>query len=193
MHKILICRHSTRDTQPIDCCISQEGVDIIDNKINDIKKLIPNPKHIITPPYRRTMETAQCICAHYVQHVKIITENQVEEVMFHEHQKNTIGEPLKRLLKWDIESNRSLENWDDVHKRSQIYLNSIQSSVYPWTYEESICVTHGGIINSIITLLDDTYTYDLNGTNPHAYVPNFCEYIVVEFTPTSIKLIHKSF
>ena len=191
MHKILICRHSTRDIQPIDCNISQEGINIIDEKINDIKKLILDPIYIITSPYRRTIETAQCISAHYDLNVPIITENQIEEVIFHESQKECIGEPLKRFLCWD--SDKPLENWNSVHERTKKYLTDIQKNIHIDDNKEYICVTHGGIINSMLTYIDSTYTFDLNNTNPHKYIPDYCEYIVIEITRESINVVHKSF
>lgn len=192
MFRVLICRHSERDTQPVNCGISENGINMIDNKIHDIKKWISCPEYIFTSPYRRTIETAQCICAHYsLKQDKIRFNNFVEEVFFYEEQKEKLGEPLKRVLGWN--DLRELENWDNVFDRTQMYFDDLKQHAYIYDKKDIICITHGGVINSMLTLLDPTYEFDRDNTNPHTYVPQYCEFIVVEVSKNDVKLIHKSF
>lgn len=192
MFRLLVCRHSERDTQAVNCGISENGINLIDSKIDDIKKWISEPELILTSPYRRTLETAQCIGAHFnLQQDKIKFHNLIEEVIFHEHQKEKLGEPLKRTLGWN--DLRELEVWNDVFERTELFFDDIKQYSQLYDKKNLICITHGGIINSMLTVLNPSYEFDKDNTNPHTYVPQYCEFIVLEISMSSIKLIHKSF
>lgn len=191
MYKVLICRHSNRDSQYINCGISDDGIKLIDSRINDMKKWISYPEVIYTSPYRRTLETAQCISSHFYMHNNIQFDNMLEEVLFHEEQKIILGEPLKRKLHWDTK--KDLENWDSVNERTNKFLQNLKYDVANKNEKDIICVTHGGVINSILTNLDPTYSFDKDNTNPNTYVPGYCDFIVLQVTTDDITILHKNF
>ena len=100
MIRLVLCRHSIRQsTTEVDCSITEEGVSLIDERMDDIKQFITNPSIIYTSPYKRTLETSFCIESHFDSKPQIIIENGIRETIFHKKLIENLDSPLKKLIK----------------------------------------------------------------------------------------------
>src|SRR5947207_1912688 len=120
MIRLVLCRHSIRQsTTDVDCSITEEGVNLIDERMKDIKQFITNPSIIYTSPYKRTLETSFCIESHFDSKPQIIIENDIRETIFHKKLIETLDTPLKKLIKnnSNVDDN-TFEKWNDVSERS---------------------------------------------------------------------------
>ncbi len=166
-----------------NCSISNAGIDLINITTQKIKEEIPNIDMIYTSPYKRCIETSMCIESHFSQQPPIQITKLLRETLFTPHQLNNIGTPLIQYI-----NIQEYDTWDTVKENGKIFLEQLQLS----TNNNIMAVTHGGVINSILSYIDNTYKFDYYNTDPNTYVPKYCDYIILEYDKIW-KLVYKSF
>jgi len=186
--KVVVIRHSIRnDTGETDCSITNEGIKLIDNKIIELSTLVDfDNVTIITSPFKRTIETSQCIAKHASPDTNIIMDRLLHETFL---SKQMMEKLPKILLEY---CGTKYETWSDIKERCSKFLNKIQGSKIK---TDIIAITHGGIVNSILSIVDPSYKFEQKYITADKYVPGYCGYIVIELDENTRKwsVIKKNF
>jgi broad specificity phosphatase PhoE len=200
MLRYVFIRHSTRNLeQKMDCGITEEGVLLVENNMKDVDNFITNLRYIISSPYRRTLETSFCVAKHFDDKLcdnkktKIVIDNTFREILLNECQKLSMTEPLKNKLSG---VDGEYESFEEMSERLKIYFSNLQNELpeeHDSEPEEYIYVTHGGVINIILEIIDPEYVFDKNAKDPSKYKPHYSDFIVVDISKTSIEVIYKNF
>lgn len=203
MIRIVLCRHSIRENiSEQDCGISDEGVELIDTRMEEIKKFIKNPSVIYTSPYKRTIETSLCISSHFSSEPTIIINKYLRETVFNERQIKYIGKSLTTYVRKYLKT--EYDTWDDIYFRSKKFIEDMQfqatlllkdNAEYDSELSrfEYIGVTHGGIMNGIMKCIDVDYVFDDQNDNPVTYIPKYFDYVVLDITKDSINIVYRNF
>jgi broad specificity phosphatase PhoE len=185
--RVIIVRHSIRkNLTDLNCGISSDGVTLIKEKMKEIEKYIETPDAIYVSPYHRTIETSYCM---YSNNCTRIIDNDIRETLLEKKYIVNEQHPLAIYLNIIEE-----ESWDDIKERCVKFFEKIANSCY----ENIVVVTHGGIVNVMLSLIDENYEFDKHNSNPSTYVPEYFGYFVADFSSHSknqknAKIIYKSF
>ena len=184
--KLILIRHSIRsDTANTDCSITDDGIKLIDDRAYDIFKHIEGrPIAFMSSPFKRTFETTMCLATHLDPLPNIIIEPLLHETLFGNWMEKYIHHSLIRYsrmssdkLKISKKYENKYETWSDVKLRCKQFLKKIVDL----DYKTVVAVTHGGIINSMLSVVDPTYSFDRGVSNPAKYIPDYCDYIVLSY------------
>lgn len=156
-------RHSIRENfTDPDCNINAQGVDLIYEKMREVIKYIP------------CMNKIKIISSPYKRTRQ--TASEVGHILGIEHMH--IANILHEINGEEDEQSRI---------RCANILELMKKSNY-----DSIIVTHGGVMNVILKLLNPRHTY-VKHTHPSLYVPRYTDFIVLDFINNKWNLVHKSF
>ena len=167
--------------------------------MNEIKKFIKTPSIIYTSPYKRTLETSYCILQHFNSKPQIIVDTNLRETLFNENLVKYLGIPLIKLLKSipDMKINieeKKYETWNDINERSKNFIDNLQEKVQnSECYTEYMGISHGGTINSILSYVDKDYKFDIENIDPTTYVPKYFDFVVIDITKNTKKVVYKNF
>ena len=184
--RLIMFRHSIReDLNESNCSITDEGVNLIEKEMQVIGPYyMPNPQLILTSPYQRCLETSYCVSGYYAitykMNLLIQIDDDIRETIISNGTYANIGTPLKK--KFNL---TEYDNWDTIKQRCFNFLNKIAHYSMTNNIDNIIAVSHGGILNIILSLLDSTFKFNTTGTDPSTYVPKYFNYIVLDFNKTT--------
>lgn len=199
MLRLVLCRHSTRSSiLENDCSISVDGINLINNRMKEIKKFISQPQIIYTSPYKRTLETSYCMLPHFNSKPQIVIDYNLRETLFNESQVKYLNTPLIKLLNSISDSNinninieeNKFETWDDINRRSKNFIDNLQEKMQ---VSECVGITHGGIINSVLSYVDKDYKFDIENIDPATYTPAYFDFVVIDITTSTTKVVYRNF
>lgn len=201
--KLILIRHSIRqDIKGTDCSISDDGIKLIDERANDILQYI-EPSSIphqgvkialLSSPFKRTIETAMCLATHFKDYLPdIVIEPLLHETLFNNRMTRYIHESVIRYSRGNseklLDKNR-YETWNDIRLRCIKFLYKIVEGELGTTV---VAVTHGGIINMILTIVDPKYKFDIYESDPTKYVPKYFDYVVLKYENSKWNIEYKNF
>lgn len=195
--RLIICRHSIREcTTESDCSISVEGVELINNRMNEIRQhIMGNCVSIFTSPYRRAIETSYCISNNLSCNTVISMNIELRETVFNNNQINKLPLSLFELIKKNSINNDTLDTWNDIFERAKNFLKYAEIFAESFNNDTIIAVSHGAPINAIIKTVDPTHVFDDANANPTTYIPKYFDYAVLNFDTRNKKweIIYKNF
>ena len=182
--KLLLIRHSIREiNDESDCSISMDGIKLIDDRFQEIMNCCKfvNPV-ILSSPFKRTIDTAICIASKINRKSNIIIEQLLHETIYHSKMQEKLSDPLSRYIDCKIETH------DDILNRSIQFLDKIKIK----NNTDTIAITHGGVINSILSLVDPNHKSCFE-TDPDKYVPRYLDYVLLEYNDAKWIICYKNF
>jgi len=211
-------RHSIREfnqtTNDFNCSITKEGVELVRSVFEEIKDHINlNSLTIFTSPYKRTIETSLCL-QHLIKKTSnphnntnintnintntnacITIDNVLREVILKEHQLCDLDPTLDMIIKDEIGD--QYETFFDMYERCKVFMNKIfMNNIKNYKNDiinDIIVVTHGGLVNGFMNIVDSSHEYNFDWVDPKTYVPKYCGYFIVEINDLEMKLIKKNF
>ena len=172
--KLLLIRHSIRETtDDADCSISTEGIVLIEKRCDEILKYITLDKNVklLSSPFKRAIETAMCITSKFSNLENIIIEPLLHETIFNSCMSEKLSKPMMQYIKME-----SSETWLDINNRCQQFLNKIVKMD-----SDVLAVTHGGVLNGILTVVNPHYKFSKIETDPNKYIPKYADYVLLEY------------
>jgi broad specificity phosphatase PhoE len=189
--QVILIRHSIRETyDETDCGITVEGIKLVEDRMTEVKKFITNDNNkILVSPFKRTIETGLCI-AGTLSNITIEIEPILHEALLNSHM--IVGTPLPLFKYLNKEKNlNSVESWNDIRERSEKILDTFVEKMEENT--NLIAVTHGGIINMIIDIIDPNFIFNVNMADPKNYVPAFCDYAILSYDNSKWSCVYRNF
>lgn len=190
--RLVLIRHSIRqDVGDTDCSITEEGIRLVDDRAEEIMKYVgPNPD-ILTSPFRRAVETAMCLARRVKSEITI--DPILHETLFHRGMTRNLPASLTRYISQTTpQLSEGFETWASIGQRCRRFLANVAERD-----RDVVAVSHGGIINTVLALIDPTYRFDTQCSDPTLYVPRYCDYLVLETgdvdDPTKWTIVHRNF
>lgn len=174
MGKIILVRHTIRETtDESDCSISDAGIELINKRCAEMLNQVALDNFIIvTSPFKRTIETAMCISS-CTKERSIIIDPLLHETILHEGMSNKLSKSTLQYI------NRTTpETWDDIKERCKQFLNKM--ALNKTMCGDVFAVTHGGVINVMLEIVDPSYRFDRNEKDPNKYIPRYMDYAILE-------------
>jgi len=187
-HSLREDRKTTTAVSETDCSISEEGVKLAEDLATNLKKLLDTKvvDKIYISPYKRTLETSYIIASKFPD-VKLEISPLISEVIVNyplQHMDIRVPQILNKLLH---SNNITMpEQKEHVFKRCSAFIDTVNT-----TCDNSVLVvTHGGIINIILSTLFEWYKFNiLERCAPDKYTPKCCDYVAIQYDGNSWQLV----